>query len=55
MEDMPPMGIDFIKLGLDAVLYNPTTKQAYTPNIDKISTVDGSAGKEDAHASGNQG
>ena len=55
MEDMPPMGIDFIKLGLDAVLYNPKTKQAYTPNIDKISSVDGSAGKEDNHAGEGQG
>lgn len=42
MEDLPPMGIDFIKLGLDAVLYNPETKEAYTPNMDVLSNVGGS-------------
>lgn len=39
MEDMPPMGINFIKLGLDAVLYDPKTKTAYTPNTDALSTI----------------
>lgn len=32
MEDMKPLGLDFIKLGLDSVLYNPKTKEVYTPN-----------------------
>lgn len=41
MEDMSPLGIDFIKLGLDAVLYNPKTKEAYTPNMDALSSVEG--------------
>lgn len=31
-EDLEPLGIDFIKLGLDAVLYYPNSKQVYTPN-----------------------
>lgn len=32
MEDLEPLGIDWIKLGLDSVLYNPETKEIYTPN-----------------------
>lgn len=32
MEDMKPLGLNFIKLGLDSVLYNPETKEVYTPN-----------------------
>lgn len=32
LEDMEPLGLDFIKLSLDSVLYNPNTKEIYTPN-----------------------
>ncbi|MCI8285239.1 MAG: phage portal protein [Firmicutes bacterium] len=39
-ENMSPLGLDFIKLGLDTVLYNPKTKEVYTPNTDKLSTID---------------
>jgi HK97 family phage portal protein len=35
MEDLPALGLDFIKLGLDSVLYNPKTKEIYTPNTDR--------------------
>lgn len=31
-EDMKPIGFNFIKLGLDSVLYNPDTGEVYTPN-----------------------
>lgn len=31
-EDLAPLGLDFIKLGLADVLYNPKTKEVYTPN-----------------------
>lgn len=31
-EDLEPLGIDWIELGLDSVLYNPKTKEIYTPN-----------------------
>lgn len=31
-EDMKPLGLNWIKLGLDDVLYDPQTKQIYTPN-----------------------
>ena len=39
MEDLPALGINWIKLGLDSVLYDPETKTIYTPNTNK-STVD---------------
>lgn len=31
-ENMLPVGMDYIKLGLDAVLYKPETGEIYTPN-----------------------
>lgn len=37
--DLEPLGLPFIKLGLDAVLYNPNTGEIYTPNTDKTSKM----------------
>ena len=31
-ENYEPLGLNFIKLGLSDVLYNPDTKEIYTPN-----------------------
>lgn len=31
-EDLEPLGFNYIKLGLDTVLYDPKTKEIYTPN-----------------------
>jgi len=31
-EDLEPLGMNFIQLGLDTVLYDPKTKRVYTPN-----------------------
>lgn len=39
-EDLPPYGIDFIKLGLQDVLFNPKTKEIYTPNTNKAVSID---------------
>ncbi len=39
-EDMPPLGLNFIKLGLNDVLYDPKTKQIYTPNTDSHAKID---------------
>ena len=36
MEDKPPLGFNFIKLGLDAVLVDPKTREIYTPNTGKL-------------------
>jgi HK97 family phage portal protein len=38
MEDLPALGINWVKLGLDSVLYDPKAKTIYTPNTDKTAT-----------------
>ena len=40
-EDMPPLGMNFVKLGLNDVLFDPHTKQIYTPNTNKTVKLDG--------------
>lgn len=42
-ENMPALGLDFIKFGLQDVMYNPTTKKFYVPNMNST----GSIGKEE--------
>lgn len=39
-ENLEPLGLDFIKLGLQDVLYNPKTKEIYTPNTNKTVDMD---------------
>lgn len=39
LEDYEPLGLDFIKLGLQDVLYNPKTKEIYTPNTNKTTNI----------------
>jgi HK97 family phage portal protein len=43
LEDLEPLGLDFIKLGLQDVLYNPVTKEIYTPNTNKSTNMDNPA------------
>lgn len=38
-EDMEPMGLSWIRLGLQDVLYDPKTRQIYTPNTNQTSTM----------------
>jgi HK97 family phage portal protein len=38
-ENAEPIGLDFIKLGLQDVLYDPKTKQIYTPNTNKMTKM----------------
>lgn len=38
-EDMEPMGLNWIRLGLQDVLYDPKTRQIYTPNTNQTSTM----------------
>jgi hypothetical protein len=45
-ENLEPLGLDFIKLGLADVLYNPTTKEIYTPNTNAITKM-GDKSEED--------
>lgn len=39
MEDFKPLELDFIKLGLQDVLYNPKTKEIYTPNTNQKTNI----------------
>lgn len=39
LEKRPAFGLDFIKLGLQDVLYFPEEKQIYTPNTNQLSVV----------------
>lgn len=47
MEDLPALGINWIKLGLDSVLYDPRTGEIYTPNTDSIKKLGKLKGGED--------
>lgn len=44
-EDMPPIDFPFIQLNLSDVLYNPETKEIYTPNTDAVVDLKGSGRK----------
>lgn len=35
LEDMEPLGLEFIKMGLNDVLYYPESGEIYTPNTNK--------------------
>ncbi len=39
MEDLPALGVNFIKLGLQDVLFDPKTKEIYTPNTNQFSSL----------------
>lgn len=38
-EDLEPLGLNWIKLGLQDVLYDPDTKTVYTPNTNQSNTI----------------
>lgn len=45
-EKLPAFGLDFIKLGLQDVLYYPSTNEIYTPNTNQKTSMDASEGGE---------
>ena len=45
MEDLKPLGLNFIKLGLQDVLFNPQTKEVYTPNTNKVTNISDTGGE----------
>lgn len=45
MEDLPAIGFDFIKLGLNDVLFDPKTNTVYTPNTNALTPL----GNNDLH------
>jgi HK97 family phage portal protein len=38
-ENLPPLKLNFIKLGLQDVLYDPSTKEIYTPNTNAVAKM----------------
>lgn len=55
-EDLPALGFNFIKLGLDSVLYNPVTKEMYVANTDKTDRMDDlKRGGQNGDESGTEG
>ncbi len=50
-EDLPALGINWIKLGLDSVLYDVKTKTIYTPNTNKTNNLKGGDNNEGGNQS----
>lgn len=50
MENLPPLGLDFVKLGLADVLYYPKTHETYTSNTNATASLTG-----DGHSGGKGG
>ena len=44
IENLEPLGLNFIKLGLQDVLFNPVTKEIYTPNTNQITNIENKNG-----------
>lgn len=40
LENLEPLGLNFVKLGLQDVLFNPQTKEIYTPNTNQITNIE---------------
>lgn len=58
LEDLEPLGLNFIKLGLQDVLFNPETKQIYTPNTNQTNFItkdSGGAENEEKIEEGKEG
>lgn len=39
LENLEPLGLNFIKLGLQDVIFNPVTKEIYTPNTNQTNFI----------------
>ena len=46
LEDLPPLGVNFVKLGLNDVLLDPTTNKIYTPNTNSLVDLGTGAGAD---------
>ena len=40
LENLEPLGLNFIKLGLQDVLFNPATKEVYTSNTNQVTNIE---------------
>jgi len=46
MEDLPALDLNWIKIGLGTVLYDPVKKTVYTPNTDQMTSIGDGGGKD---------
>ena len=53
-EDMKPLGLTWIRLGLQDVLYDPATKTVYTPNTNQTAALNGSPMPAEGGEEGNE-
>ncbi len=44
LENLEPLGLNFIKLGLQDVLFNSVTKEVYTPNTNQTTNIENKNG-----------
>ena len=44
LENLEPLGLNFVKLGLQDVLFIPVTKEVYTPNTNQITNIENKNG-----------
>ena len=44
LKNLEPLGLNFIKLGLQDVLFNPVTKEVYTPNTNQSTNIENKNG-----------
>ena len=49
-EDMEPLGLDWIRLGLQDVLYDPKTREVFTPNTGTRQQLNSPAGEPAAES-----
>lgn len=54
MENLPPLGLSFVKLGLQDVLYDPESKTFYAPNTNRVGKLDGPGGERLPEAAGEE-
>lgn len=52
LENLEPLGLEYVKLGLADVLYNPKTKDIYTANTNTKTNIEHMKGSENDNANG---
>lgn len=54
-ENLPPLGLDFVRLGLQDVLYDPETKQFYMPNMNQTGGLGQMQNSQQVNEKGEEG
>ena len=48
-ENLPPLGMDFVKMSLGNIMYYPETGQIYTPNTNQITSISSESSQNEPH------